>query len=127
MKLQLYSNTSAYTLAALPAGMFRGQMLVMFTLATTNQTITIPNDPAKKILTATGTDVVLTGTSRPISFIWNGANWCRSERERGARSASGGGSGAANPTVETSVDPHPGTRDFVPSVTPARNRHDERW
>ncbi|NKZ81027.1 hypothetical protein GS982_01295 [Rhodococcus hoagii] len=75
VKLQLYSNTSPYTLAALPAGMFRGQMLVMFTLATTNQPITIPNDPAKKILTATGSDVVLTGTSRPISFLWNGANW----------------------------------------------------
>ncbi|NKT56151.1 hypothetical protein GS896_26605 [Rhodococcus hoagii] len=42
VKLQLYSNTSPYTLAALPAGMFRGQMLVMFTLANTNQTITIP-------------------------------------------------------------------------------------
>ncbi|WP_209284107.1 hypothetical protein [Prescottella equi] len=75
VKLQLYSNTSPYTLAALPAGMFRGQMLVMFTLATTNQSITVPNDAAKKILTATGSDVVLTGTSRPISFVWNGTNW----------------------------------------------------
>ncbi|NKU27235.1 hypothetical protein GS886_26330 [Rhodococcus hoagii] len=75
MKLQLYSNTNPYTLAALPAGMFRGQMLVIFTLATTNQSITVPNDAAKKILTATGSDVVLTGTSRPISFVWNGTNW----------------------------------------------------
>ncbi len=63
VKLQLYSNTSPYTLAALPAGMFRGQMLVMFTLANTNQTITIPNDAAKKILTASGSSIALTGTS----------------------------------------------------------------
>ncbi|NKU63955.1 hypothetical protein GS891_12715 [Rhodococcus hoagii] len=75
VKLQLYSNTSPYTLAALPAGMFRGQMLVMFTLATTNQTITIPSDAAKKILTASGSSLSLTGASLPISFVWNGTNW----------------------------------------------------
>ncbi|NKV71026.1 hypothetical protein GS941_22020, partial [Rhodococcus hoagii] len=49
--------------------------LVMFTLANTNQTITIPNDAAKKILTASGSSIALTGTSLPISFVWNGTNW----------------------------------------------------
>ncbi|NKW16917.1 hypothetical protein GTA26_04580 [Rhodococcus hoagii] len=74
VQLQLHSNDNPYTLGALPAGRYRGQMLVMFVLAATTQAITVPHDAAKKIQTKAAANLVLNagGTAQ---FVWNTTNW----------------------------------------------------
>ncbi|UPK64906.1 glycoside hydrolase family 55 protein [Rhodococcus pyridinivorans] len=74
VQLQLFSNTNPYTLAALPSGRYRGQMLVMFVLGTSTQPITIPNDATKKILTKTAADMVL-NAGATAQFVWNSTHW----------------------------------------------------
>ena len=74
VQLQLFSNTTPYTLAALPAGRFRGQLLVMFVLPTSTQPITIPHDATKKVQITAGVDLVL-NAGGSAQFVWNSVNW----------------------------------------------------